>query len=199
MFITFEGIEGSGKSTHCRLTERFLIERGHQVLRLREPGGTEISEKVRGIILDKAHVHMTVECELLLYNAARVQLVSEIILPALEKGTVVLCDRFYDSTVAYQCYGGELDQDIAVYINGFAARGIVPDLTFLLDSDAERGLNRSCRGDRMELKSLEFHQRVRRGFLTLAEHDPERVRVVEEMSIEEGTKIIQDILCQQGL
>jgi len=193
-FITFEGIEGSGKSSHCKLAEKFLKKRGHSVLRVREPGGTVIGEKVRKIILDKKHTQMTVECELLLYNAARVQIVSEVISPALQAGTIVLCDRFYDSTVAYQCFGGKLDPKITQTMNLFASLGVSPDHTFLLDSDVARGLDRAGRGDRMELKSLAFHKRVRKGFLTLAKQNPRRFFVIKEQPIDSGAQKIEALL-----
>jgi len=199
LFITFEGIEGSGKSTHCKQVAQFLKKRGHSVLRVREPGGTKIGEKIRTILLDKKHTRMTVEAELLLYNAARVQIVSEIIEPALKKGMIVLCDRFFDSTVAYQCYGGKLDKKITGAINRFASRGLNPDHTFLLDSDVKRGLERAGRGDRMELKSLAFHRRVRAGFLDLARANKKRFFLIKEMPIPARREIINDILLRLGL
>jgi dTMP kinase len=198
IFITFEGIEGSGKSTHCKGVEAYLKKSGYSVLRVREPGGTVIGEKVRKVILDKTHTQMTVECELLLYNAARVQIVNEVIMPALREGNIVLCDRFVDSTIAYQCYGGKLDSTIVATINSFAACGLVPDHTFLLDSDVTRGLTRAGRGDRMELKSLAFHKRVRKGFLDLAKENPKRFSVIKEMSIDRGAREIEKILTQLG-
>ncbi|MBU1862673.1 MAG: dTMP kinase [Candidatus Omnitrophica bacterium] len=190
IFITFEGIEGSGKSSHCKLAAQHLKRKGYDVLTVREPGGTKIGEKIRQILLDKKNSHMTVECELLLYNAARVQIVREVIMPALQKGTIVLCDRFIDSTIAYQCYGGGLDRTIATKINNFATGTVMPMVTFLLDSDVGRGLKRAGRGDRMELKSFAFHKRVRKGFLTIAKQYPRRFCVIKECTIDEGRKII---------
>ena len=194
LFITFEGIEGSGKSTHCKHAAAYLKKKGCEVLLLREPGATKIGEKIRGLLLDKTHINMTVECELLLYNAARVQIVHEVIKPALKKGIIVICDRFYDSTIAYQCYGGKLDKKFATKVNMFAALGVKPDMTFLLDSNVERGLKRAGRGDRMELKSLAFHKRVRKGFLELAKVYSKRFHVVKEMPILDGKKTIEKIL-----
>ena len=110
LFITFEGIEGSGKSTHCRHAAAYLRKKGKRVLLVREPGGTVIGEHIRALLLDRKHQRMAVPCELLLYNAARVQFVEEVIMPALAKGIHVLCDRFVDSTIAYQCFGGKLDR-----------------------------------------------------------------------------------------
>ncbi len=199
LFITFEGIEGSGKSSHCKLVETFLKDRGHDVLRVREPGGTVISEKIRDILLDKEHTQMTVECELLLYNAARVQIVHEVIQPALRDGKIVLCDRFFDSTIAYQCYGGKLDEKVTERMNIFAALGLSPDHTFLLDSDVERGLDRAGRGDRMELKSLDFHKSVREGFLAIAAANANRFVVVKEKPIADGAREIAAALEGLGL
>ncbi len=189
LFITFEGIEGSGKSTHAKFFCDYLNENGMDALLLREPGGTVTGEKIRDILLDKNNTGLIVEAELLLYNAARVQIVAERINPALKSGKVVICDRFADSTVAYQAYGGGLDVEIVKSINNFAALGVVPDFTVLLDSDVERGLERSGRGDRMELKPVSFHEKVRAGFLKLAENN-ERFFVVPEVSIDEGRNII---------
>ena len=193
-FITFEGIEGSGKSTHCKLAVRYLRQKGYDVLFLREPGGTYIGEKIRRILLDKNNAQMSVECELLLYNAARIQLVKNVILPALQRGKIVLCDRFIDSTIAYQCFGGKLNRSIASCINNFASMHIMPRITFLLDSDVKRGLKRARRGDRMELKSIAFHKRVRRGFLILAKQFPNRFCVIKECPIDKGRKIIEEKL-----
>jgi dTMP kinase len=198
-FITFEGIEGSGKSSHCKYAVAVLKKRGHAVLPVREPGGTLIGEKIRAILLDRKHTAMTVECELLLYNAARSQIVSELIRPALKKGMIVLCDRFYDSTIAYQCYGGKIDKKIAQAMNAFASGGLRPDHTFLLDSDVRRGLSRAGRADRMELKSIAFHRRVRKGFLELAQTHAERFTVVKEMPISAGRAIIEKTLIAMGL
>ena len=191
MFITFEGIEGSGKSTHCKHAAEYIASKGYEVVLLREPGGTKISEQIRTVLLDKDNAEMCVECELLLYNAARVQLVYEVIAPAIKEGKVVVCDRFFDSTVAYQCFGGSLDKSITDTVNAFAAQTAMPMLTVLLDSDVERGLDRAGRGDRMELKSIEFHKRVRNGFLTIAKQNPDRFFCVDEMTIDEGKKIIE--------
>ncbi len=175
MFITFEGIEGSGKSTHAKYAVQYLKKKGHDVVVLREPGGTVIGEQIRKILLDKKNAVMGVACELLLYNAARAQIVDEVIKPAMIRGAVIVCDRFYDSTIAYQCYGGKVNEEIATSMNVFAAMGIGPDKTFLLDSDVERGLARAGRGDRMELKSVAFHKRVRKGFFGYCEKECETI------------------------
>ncbi len=178
--ITFEGSEGCGKSTQAQLLVDFLKSRGMPAQLLREPGGVVISEKVRGILLDKANSEMNRECETLLYMAARAQLVEEVVAPMLKLGTVLVCDRFLDSTLAYQGYGCGVDIDTIKVIGAFATGGVSPDLTFLLDLPVEEGLRR--RGgelDRIELRSLDYHQRVRQGYLEIARLEPERVVVVD--------------------
>ena len=193
--ITFEGIEGSGKSTHCKHAAEYVRKKGYNVLAIREPGGTTIGEEIRRILLDKNNKEMSVEGELLLYNAARVQLVKEVIAPAIGQGTIIMCDRYTDSTLAYQCYGGKLDEEVVRVVNSIASCHIVPRITFLFDSDVDRGLKRAAersgKHDRMEEKSIRFHQRVRDGFLTLARKEPERLFIVDEMTIDEGKKIIE--------
>ncbi len=189
-FITFEGIEGSGKSTQAKNAADYLKSEGFEVVLMREPGGTKIGEAIRDILLDKENVAMTPETELLLYNAARVQIVTELIRPHLEKGTIVICDRFVDSTIAYQAYAGGVDLGFTKTICSFASLSCLPDLTFLMDSDVERGLERCGRGDRMELKSLDFHQAVRDGFLKIAEASKERFCVVNEMPIADGKEFV---------
>ncbi len=190
-FITFEGIEGSGKTTHCKLAAKYIKQKGFKVLLLREPGGTRIGEKIRHILLDRGNINMSVECELLLYNAARIELVKNVIIPALKRGTIVLCDRFVDSTVAYQCFGGRLDRGMAERVNDFASMDLIPKITFLLESDVRRGLRRAGRSDRMELKSIAFHKRVQKGFLTLARENRSRFCIVKECPIEKGRKVIE--------
>lgn len=183
VFITFEGGDGVGKSTHIRFLADALRERGCEVVCLREPGGTDIGEALRALVLDPAHGNMDPKAELLIYEAARAQITAEVIAPALERGAVVLCDRFYDSTVAYQAYGRGLDRSFVEAANAFAAQGVVPDRTLLLILDeAGAGLNRAAHratADRIEQAGGDFHARVAAGFLAIAEAEPERVRVVE--------------------
>lgn len=187
IFITFEGGDGVGKSTHIRFLADALKARGFEVLCLREPGGTTVGEQLRAVVLDPAHEAMAPEAELLIYEAARAQIVAEVIKPALERGVVVLCDRFYDSTVAYQAFGRGLDRAFVDAANSFATGGLVPDRTILLtlgdaSSSAESGLVRAAHraaADRLELAGFDFHTRVAAGFLALAEEDPDRVRVVD--------------------
>lgn len=169
-FISFEGIEGTGKSTQARLLCEYLISKGFQALLTEEPGGTPISLRIREVLLSVDHMNMTPLTELLLYNAARTQHISEVILPSKDKGKIVITDRFTDSTYAYQGYGRGIDLKLLDDIDRMATGRIRPDLTILLDLDVETGLKRN-RGinktDRLELEDIEFHQRVRRVILSL--------------------------------
>lgn len=174
MLITFEGAEGSGKTTQIRFAVRFLRRLGYSVVLFREPGGTRTSEAIRRILLAKGLREMKVETELLLYLAARAQLVREKIEPALKKGKIVVLDRFEDSTLAYQGFGGGIPLAAIRQMSRFVRGPRRADLTFLLDVATEQGLKRSGRLDRIEKKSLAFHERVRRGFLTLARREPKR-------------------------
>lgn len=184
IFITFEGGDGVGKTTHIRFLADALRDRGREVVCLREPGGTAIGEALRAIVLDPAHDEMTPETELLVYEAARAQIVSQVIRPAIERGAVVLCDRFFDSTVAYQAYGRGLSRTFVEQANSFATGGLVPDRTILLTcgaAGAQVSLARATRGseaDRLEQAGVDFHARVNEGFLALAQADPDRIRVV---------------------
>ncbi len=179
LFITFEGPEGSGKSTHSKLLCDFLKARGLKVLHTREPGGTTVSEKIRKILLDSRNKDMDTVCEMLLYMAARVQVVKEKIRPALRKGHIVICDRFLDASVVYQGYAGGISPDIIKDIGLFITKGVSPDVTFLLDIDVKKGLARLGKTkDRMERKSLFFHNRVREGYLAIARKEAKRVRVI---------------------
>jgi dTMP kinase len=178
-FITFEGAEGSGKSTQIRRAAAFLKKKGRSVAMLREPGGTRISEAIRAVLLDKDLKEMDAVTELFLYLAARAQIVREKIIPALKKGKVVICDRFEDSTCAYQGFGRGLSL-AAIEQASRLARGVLrPNLTFVLDIDSEKGLARGGRHDRIERETLSFHRRVRRGFLALAKKEPRRMMVLD--------------------
>ena len=179
-FITFEGSEGCGKSTQSKLLLDHLKSKGLSAKLIREPGGVAISEKVRAILLDKSNTAMNKECETLLYMASRAQLVEEVIIPELTKGTVLLCDRFLDSTLAYQGYGCGVDVKTIRMIGSFATKGVGPDLTFFLDLDTEEGLRRHGRErDRIELRSLEYHSKVRQGYREIAEKEPGRVVMID--------------------
>lgn len=178
VFITLEGPEGSGKSTHAILLCDFLRRRGLKVIRVREPGGTMISEAVRKILLDKKNKGMTSACELFLFLACRAQIVDEIISPALRKGYVVVCDRFQDATVAYQGYGAGLNLKLIEEAGRLARKGLKPNLTILLDVATKKGLLRAGMKDRVELKPYEFHRRVRQGYLRLAREESKRIVLI---------------------
>ncbi len=191
LLITFEGIDFAGKTTQIELLIRALEDAGHQVLLVREPGGTLISEKIRRILLDPSCKEMCSQTELLLYSASRAQLVSEKVLPALEKGQVVICDRFYDSSTAYQGYGRGLNLDVVAKLNAFAAYGLVPDATFFLDLEPEaasvRQKERGEAEDRLESASKEFFQRVRNGYLQVAD---DRTRTVIKMDAKSDPDVL---------
>jgi len=178
MFITLEGPEGAGKTTQLRALAGFLRECGYDVITTREPGGTPIGDQIRGVLHDTANVAMSPTAEVLLYAASRAQLVAEVIRPALAAGRVVLCDRYADSTMAYQGYGRGLDRDTLDALTAIATGGLRPALTLLLDMDVARGLaRRRDEGEemnRLDLETIEFHSRVRAGYLALAAAEPQR-------------------------
>ena len=176
-FITLEGPEGGGKSTQTKRLVGHLRAQGHEVLLTREPGGTEIGDQIRKVIMSIENKSMSPEAEFLLFSASRAQVVRELIEPQLERGGIVVCDRFYDSSLAYQGYGHELDLELLRTITGFVSGGLVPDLTFLLDLTSELGLERRKRDgrwNRLDDYDLAFHERVREGYHRLAELDPDR-------------------------
>jgi len=184
LFITFEGSEGCGKSTQIGRLAARLRDAGREVVLLREPGGTPISEQIRHLLqYDESAGAMTPEAELLLFAASRAQLVREVIRPAMERGAVVLCDRFLDSTTVYQGVARALDRGDVAAVNAFAVGGTLPDLTLLLDLDAAEGRRRAAsrKGpvDRMEQEGEEFYEAVRRGYLELAEASPGRFAVID--------------------
>lgn len=181
MFITLEGADGCGKSTQAALLAQALEAAGREVVCLREPGGTPISEKVRALLLDPAHAEMVPECELLLYEASRAQLTRQVIEPALARGAVVLCDRYYDSTYAYQAGGRKLPDDLVNAANALGSCGVAPDRTVVLDLDPALAYARATAAgaDRMEAEGLAFQERVRAAYLRLAATEPARVRVVD--------------------
>lgn len=191
VFVTFEGGDGVGKSTHIRYVANELRRVGREVVCLREPGGTGIGESLRAMVLDPDNGEISSEAELLMYEAARAQLVREVIRPALERGAVVLCDRFSDSTIAYQAYGRGLPLDFVRRANAFATGGIVPDRTILLVlGNTRKSLARATgagAGDRMEQAGEVFHSRVNRAFLKLAKRDPKRIRIVRSSSSRKAT------------
>lgn len=185
-FLTFEGPECAGKTTHIRMLKEHFQKKGAEILVTREPGGTEIGEELRDIV--KHHIGESAvvdEAELLLFAASRAQLVRKVILPALEKGVNVICDRFADSTTAYQGYARGIDLDFIAKLNAFATCGCFPDLTIILDLDPEKSLERRLKRDetllledRIESEELGFHRKVRNGFLKIAAMEPNRVKVI---------------------
>lgn len=183
MFITFEGPDGSGKTTQIRLLDEFLRGQGYTVLVTREPGGTPIGEQIRQVLHSLRNQDMQPRTEILLYCASRAQLVGQVIRPRLAAGDIVLCDRYADSTLAYQGYGHGLNLYTLRLILGFATGGLKPDLTIYLDLDCEEGLRRRKSGggewNRMDEQTLEFHRRVRQGYLAMAAAEPHRWRVLD--------------------
>ncbi|MDR2183688.1 MAG: dTMP kinase [Clostridiales bacterium] len=178
MFITFEGQEGAGKSTQTKLLYSHFLERGCNVILTREPGGTDIAEKIRHILKDPGSAYMSKKAEALLYIAARAQLADEVILPHLAAGGVVLSDRFTDSTIAYQGFGNGLDLGILISMSNFAGNCLVPDITFYLQVDVKEGLERKlAQGtpDRIEQKDLSYHMRVKKGYEYLLRNFPQRI------------------------
>ena len=183
LFVTFEGIEGSGKSTHLRRLAAHLKARGVPVVETREPGGTVAGDAIRALLLGAAAIPLTPLGELLLYCADRAQHVHEVVRPALAAGRVVLCDRFSESTIAYQGYGRGLDLGRVRALDAEARDGVVPGLTFLFDCPVEEGLARararSATSDRFEREVVSFHERVRRGFQEMARAEPARFRILD--------------------
>lgn len=181
-FITFEGIDGCGKSTQINMLKDYLGKESREVLLVREPGGTVIGEKIREILLSKKNDNMSPLTELLLFEAARAQITSEVIIPAVEKGITVLCDRFYDSTYAYQGCARDMGRDMVGMLNDIATGSFAPDITFILDISVEDALaRRKGRGeaeDRMEALGMEFQRKVREGYLELAGKE-ERVKLID--------------------
>ncbi|MDX1613945.1 MAG: dTMP kinase [Candidatus Promineifilaceae bacterium] len=202
MLITFEGSEGSGKSTQIEMLARFLRERGHRVTTTREPGGTRIGEQVRHCLHHVDHQEMAPASEALLYSASRAQLVAEVIRPALADGHIVLSDRYSDSTLAYQGYGRGLDLVALETITHFATGGLRPDLTLFLDVDVRQGLARrndsASEINRMDMQTEAFYQRVRDGYLELMRQDPARWRIVDaSLPVEQVQRLIRRVVLQQ--
>jgi dTMP kinase len=189
LLISFEGIEGCGKTTQVDLLHNFLISQGYSCLVTREPGGTKIGDQIRSVLLHSGNSDLTLKAELFLYLASRAQHVAEVILPALKEGKVILCDRFIDSTVVYQGLVQGIDPTVIDDLNRMVTAGIKPDLTFIIDCPVEMGLKRAWgrveiedqRVDdlRFESKDLDFHRKVRNGYLELARKEPERIKVID--------------------
>jgi dTMP kinase len=179
-FITFEGSEGCGKSTQSKLLYGYLKDKGLDVVVMREPGGVKISEKIRKLLLDVNNDSISPVCEMLLYMAARAQVVDKLIKPALRKGKIVICDRFLDSTIAYQGFGLGLDIKAIRFIGNIATQGIKPDLTIFLDLAVKKGLqHRKHSLDRIEKRALSYHRRVRNGYFKLAASEPRRIKIAK--------------------
>ena len=183
LFVSFEGIEGCGKTTQAMLLAQWLKSRGRQVVVTREPGGTPIAEKIRKVLLDSRNHHMSPLTELLLLQASRAQHLAQVIIPALKAGQIVVCDRFADSSTAYQGYGRGLDLEMVKQLNRIAVDGCWPRLTLVFDLPVEKGFARAAKRkralDRMEKQQIAFHRKVRRGFLAIAKADPARVKVLD--------------------
>ena len=193
-FVTFEGIDGCGKSTQAKLFAERLAAEGYHVVATREPGGTVIAEKIRSLLIDPAHGEMVSECELLLYLAARAQHLREKIAPAVADGAVVIGDRFQEATFAYQGYGRGLPLDLLMSLNAFATGGRNPDLTFIIDVPVETAFERMSamkkERDRLETAGQVFFENIRRGYLSLAAASPDRIAVID------GTATVEDIAAQ---
>lgn len=215
IFITFEGPDGAGKTTQIKSLAEALEQSGYEIIVTREPGGTTISDKIRSILLSPEHAEMVDQSEVLLYAASRAQHVHEIIIPALKKNKIVLCDRYIDASVAYQSYGLGLDESVVKSINAFASSNVQPVRTYMLDitvEESSRRLNQRAVDsnlnplDRIEQKESDYHRRVREGFLTISRMESKRVlllnanRPAEEISrdiIKDCKKLIQQYMMQQ--
>ncbi len=200
MFITFEGPDGSGKTSQLEMLMPVLMEKYPDMIRTREPGGTDIGDQIRSVIMNMKNKSMHPRSEILLFCASRAQLVEELIRPALQDGKLIVCDRYADSTMAYQGYGHGLDKEILTGLLDFATGGLKPDLTLLFDISAESGLRRRLKNhdewNRMDDYALQFHERVRRGYLEMAAAEPNRWVVINadrprEEIYEEVLSIIQ--------
>ena len=195
-FITFEGVEGCGKTTQIKLLAELFAARGISTVLTREPGGCPVADKIRAILLDSENNTLSPLAELMLYAAARAQHVTDVIYPALKAGKIVLCDRFCDATLAYQSFGRGIDRDVVDNLNSHACQGVSPDLTVLLDCDPVVGLERAnrridtCSGpreDRFELEAVAFHHLVRNGYLQLAKESPHRFVIID------GAQTVEEI------
>ncbi len=213
LFITFEGVEGSGKTTQIQRLKKYLAQKGIPCKITREPGGCPIGEKVRKILLNPDHREMVPMSELLLYEAARAQHVNDMIKPFLKKGGVILCDRFNDATLAYQGYGRRIDLRWIERLNHLSSQGIRPDVTFLLDCPSDVGLKRALqrnrelkqeREERFEKEEIQFHRRVRKGYLAIAKKEPRRVKVIdtrqgEDKVFEKIREIVDNLIREKAV
>ena len=196
--LSFEGIEGCGKTTQLRRLAHRLRSLGYLVIETREPGGSPISEQIRTVLLDTGNRGIDARCELLLYLASRAQHLTDVIRPSMEKGALVLCDRYADATLAYQGFGRRLGGPVIRQLNGFASGGLVPNLTILLDIPVALGLERKRRAgglDRLDLEGAAFHRTVRKGYLRIAQQEPRRVQVIDGAApVDQVTEAVQRIV-----
>lgn len=194
MFITLEGVDGVGKTTQAIRLKEYLENEGYRTLHTFQPGGTKLGSGIRNLLLDPAHQELQPTAEILLYAADRAQHVFEVIRPALQQGKVVVCERFVDSSLAYQGYGLGLDIEAVKAVNRLATGGLKPDLTIYLDGDPIATLDKT-KGDRIEQRTLDYYARVRNGFLTIAKAEPERVKLISGMGTREEVerRVIQVI------
>ncbi|MCX7760084.1 MAG: dTMP kinase [Hydrogenothermaceae bacterium] len=200
IFITFEGIEACGKTTQSKLLYSYLIDNGYKAVLTREPGGTELGKKIREILLSHTEEKFPKIAELLLYEADRNIHIHNVIKPKLEEGFIVISDRFYDSTTAYQHYGRNIDFSIVDYLNRLATEGYKPDITFLIDIPVEKAFERLKSKDRLESESIDFHIKVREGFLYIARKDVDRVVMLDGLqSIEDIFKQVISILKNRNI
>lgn len=194
-FITLEGTDKSGKTTHIERLARWLKGQGHSILTTREPGGTPVGEKIRRILLGEENREITPMAEMLLFAAARAQHVDEVIEPALAAGRIVLCDRFIDSSIAYQAWARGLDEADVLAVNMLAVQGVVPDLTLFMDIDPEEGMRRwrkhPERADHFDRQGLAFHKKVREGFLSLVQEYPDRITLIN--AVRDADRVFADI------
>lgn len=183
MFITFEGIDASGKTTQIKLLEKYLLENNFKLIVVREPGGTKLSEEIRNILLSKENFQMVKECEIFLFSASRAQLVREVIIPKLNEGYIVLSDRFHDSTTAYQGVGRNINLEDVYAIHRIAIDDCIPDLTFFIDITFEESIRRkkisNLSPDRIESMGKDFFERVREGFLQIQKREPNRFKIID--------------------
>ncbi|MBN1353144.1 MAG: dTMP kinase [Candidatus Omnitrophica bacterium] len=196
LFITFEGPEGSGKSTHSRLIKDFLSREGYEVIYTREPGGTGVGDKIRSVLLNSKRTKISALAETLLFEASRAELVKEVIRPALKKRKIVISDRFNDATLAYQGYAGHIPLGDIKAVERVSMQGVKPDLTIILDINAKAGLGKIKRGkrDRMESKKLSFHEKVRLGYIALAKADKKRIKLIKTRTRKSDT--FEDVKCE---
>ena len=199
LFITLEGGDGAGKSTQIRYIESFFDKKGLVVVHTREPGGTAISEKLRDILLDAENSEMEAVTEMLIYAASRAQHVRELVEPALERGEIVICDRYVDSSIAYQTYGRGLGYMVEE-VNAHATGGLMPDITFWMDIDPDEGKKRVSKlgdFDRLEREKMEFHYKVHDGYMALAEQQPDRIKRIDaSKSVEDISRDIEGYLTE---